>query len=122
MNLDLKKEKRAEQSYLKNLKNIYSTLRSINKKATIFHIGLYNPFMKMEQSKLTSEIVRQWNYDSAELAADYKEIVYVPTFDLFELNTNDYLFNDKFHPNAAGYQLIAERVASLITFSEEKSK
>ncbi|MEB6549559.1 SGNH/GDSL hydrolase family protein [Heyndrickxia sporothermodurans] len=122
MNLDLNKEKKVEQQYLKNLKSIYSTLRSINKKATIFHIGLYNPFMKMEQSKLTSEIVRQWNYDSAELAADYKEIVYVPTFDLFELNTNDYLFNDKFHPNAAGYQLIAERVASLITFSEEKSK
>ena len=87
-----------------------------------FHIGLYNPFIEMEESKQTSEYVRQWNFASAELAANYQKIVYVPTFDLFELNVNDYLFSDKFHPNAAGYQLIGERVASLINFSEGKSK
>ncbi|MGC4377931.1 SGNH/GDSL hydrolase family protein [Fictibacillus sp. Mic-4] len=111
--------KRSEKTYLANVKKIYSTIRSLNQSATVFHIGLYNPFIDMEKSKLTSTIVRQWNFDSANTAADYKKIVYVPTFDLFELNVNDYLFNDKFHPNAAGYKLIGERVAALITFSEE---
>ncbi|MGE6261084.1 SGNH/GDSL hydrolase family protein [Heyndrickxia sporothermodurans] len=122
VNLAQYDKKKVEKPYIANLKKIYSTIRSINKKATIFHIGLYNPFMDIEESKVTSEIVRMWNYDSANLAANYPKIVYVPTFDLFELNTNDYLFIDKFHPNAAGYKLIGERVASLITFSEEKSK
>ena len=108
--------------FLENLDKVIQEIRKVNPDAAVYYVGLYNPFNDLEDAKTTSAIVRQWNFDSAELAADYKEIVYVPTFDLFELNTNDYLFNDKFHPNAAGYNLIAERVASLITFSEEKSK
>jgi lysophospholipase L1-like esterase len=114
--------KQAEKPYLSNLKQIYTTIRSLNKSATIFHIGLYNPFIDLEKSKLTSTVVRHWNFDSANLASNYKKVVYVPTFDLFELNVNDYLFSDKFHPNAAGYKLIGERVASLITFSEGDGK
>jgi lysophospholipase L1-like esterase len=35
---------------------------------------------------------------------------------LFQLKVDDYLYTDKFHPNAKGYKLIAERVASLITW------
>ncbi|MED1203003.1 SGNH/GDSL hydrolase family protein [Heyndrickxia acidicola] len=120
--LDTSYMKKIEKSYLVNLNSIYSEIRSINKQATVFHIGLYNPFNDLQQSKLTSSIVRQWNTDSANEAANYKEIVYVPTFDLFELHVNDYLFNDKFHPNTAGYKLIGERVASLITFSQEGNK
>ncbi len=120
--LDTAYMKKAEKPYLANLKKIYSTIRSINPDATVFHVGLYNPFIDLEKSKLTSSIVRTWNYDSANLAANYKKIIYVPTFDLFELHVNDYLFSDKFHPNAAGYKLIGERVASLITFSEGGTK
>jgi lysophospholipase L1-like esterase len=120
--LDPSYMRKAEKSYLVNLNRIYAEIRSLNKQGTVFHIGLYNPFNDMQQSKLTSSIVRQWNTDSANVAANYKEIVYVPTFDLFELHVNDYLFNDKFHPNTAGYKLIGERVASLITFSQEGTK
>ncbi|GER73130.1 GDSL-type esterase/lipase family protein [Weizmannia acidilactici] len=111
-----------EKPYLANLKQIYAAIRAANKTATVYHIGLYNPFIDLKRSKLTSAIVRQWNFDSASLAASYPKIVYVPTFDLFELNTNDYLYSDKFHPNTAGYKLIGERVASLIHFSEEDAK
>ncbi|MBB2482060.1 SGNH/GDSL hydrolase family protein [Bacillus sp. APMAM] len=114
--------KKEEKPYLANLKQIYTSIRSINPDATVFHVGLYNPFIDLEKSKLTSSIVRKWNYDSANIAANYKKIIYVPTFDLFELHVNDYLFSDKFHPNAAGYKLIGERVASLIKFSEGGTK
>ena len=63
-----------------------------------------------------SKVVRKWNYDSAEISALFPKIVFVPTFDLFELKVNDYLYSDKFHPNQKGYRLIAERVAALMTW------
>jgi lysophospholipase L1-like esterase len=63
-------------------------------------------------------VVREWNFASAETAANYQKTVVVPTFDLFELNVNDYLYSDQFHPNSQGYKLIGERLATLITFSE----
>jgi lysophospholipase L1-like esterase len=46
-------------------------------------------------------------------------MVYVPTFDIFQLSVDDYLYTDRFHPNEAGYGLIADRVAPLITWKEE---
>ncbi|MGG1575675.1 SGNH/GDSL hydrolase family protein [Fictibacillus sp. NRS-1165] len=111
-----------EEAYLNNLKELYKEIRSLNKTGTIYHVGLYNPFSDMEDSKKTSSIVRKWNYDSANAAAAFPNIIYVPTFDLFELHVNEYLFSDHFHPNKEGYQLIGERAASLIHFSEEEKK
>ncbi|WP_147534750.1 SGNH/GDSL hydrolase family protein [Bacillus marasmi] len=104
-----------ESAYTQNLQAIFTELRSVNKEAEIFFIGLYNPFIDLENAAETSKVVRAWNYNSAEISAGFPNTVFVPTFDLFQLNVNDYLFSDKFHPNTEGYQLIAERVASLIT-------
>jgi len=111
-----------EKPYLANLKQIYAGIRAVNKTAIVYHVGLYNPFIDLSEAKTTSAIVRKWNFDSASVASDFPKIIYVPTFDLFEQNVNDYLYSDKFHPNTAGYQLIGERVASLIHYREEKAK
>jgi lysophospholipase L1-like esterase len=105
--------------YLNNIKKIYAQLRSLNQDAVIYHVGLYNPFSNLPDSKTTSSIVREWNFQSSETAADYENIVYVPTFDLFQLQVENYLYTDQFHPNTEGYKLIAERVASLINFEQE---
>lgn len=105
-----------EKKYLNNLKFIFQQIRQVNSNATVFFIGLYNPFINLNQGKDISKLIRHWNYDSAEISAEFPKIVYVPTFDLFELKVNDYLYSDKFHPNTKGYQLIAERVASLLTW------
>ncbi|MBF8417892.1 GDSL-type esterase/lipase family protein [Heyndrickxia coagulans] len=113
---------KVEKPYLANLKQIYAGIRAINKTATVYHVGLYNPFIDLSEAKTTSAIVRKWNVDSASVASDFPKTIYVPTFDLFEQNVNDYLYSDKFHPNTAGYQLIGERVASLIHYREEKAK
>jgi lysophospholipase L1-like esterase len=116
MEMDEKKITQAREGYLKNLKGILQELRSLNDAAVIFHIGLYNPFIDLNDSELTTKIVRGWNFETNKLLDQQKQAVYVPTYDLFQLSVNDYLYTDKFHPNAEGYRLIAERVASLITW------
>jgi lysophospholipase L1-like esterase len=105
-----------EQQYEANLHSILKDIRSVNKEANIFLIGLYNPFIELENGVLSSKVVRDWNYKSADISSEYPKTVFVPTFDLFQMNVNDYLYTDQFHPNTEGYKLIAERVASLITF------
>ena len=116
LQMDEQKIAQAKESYLKNLDSILKELRTINDSAVIFHIGLYNPFIDLNDSALTTKVVRDWNYDANQLLDQNEMAVYVPTFDLFQLSVNDYLYTDKFHPNAEGYRLIAERVASLITW------
>jgi lysophospholipase L1-like esterase len=115
-NLDNEDISEVEKKYFENMNAVFTQIRQANSSANIFFIGLYNPFIDFEEGKDLSKIVRHWNYQSAELSAGYTNIVFVPTFDLFELNVNDYLYTDKFHPNTKGYRLIAERVASLLTF------
>nr|WP_251041182.1 SGNH/GDSL hydrolase family protein [Bacillus sp. ISL-45] len=116
LQMDEQQIAQAKKSYLKNLDSILKELRTINDSAVIFHIGLYNPFIDLNDSEQTTKIVRDWNYDTNQLLDKNEKAVYVPTFDLFQLSVNDYLYTDKFHPNAEGYRLIAERVASLITW------
>ncbi|MEH7245802.1 SGNH/GDSL hydrolase family protein [Neobacillus niacini] len=105
-----------EGKFLENMTFIFQQIRTSNPDANVFFIGLYNPFIDLEQGKEMSKVVRHWNYQSAELSASFPNIVFVPTFDLFELKVNDYLYSDKFHPNTKGHRLIAERVASLLTW------
>ncbi|WP_313771771.1 SGNH/GDSL hydrolase family protein [Neobacillus niacini] len=116
--LEFKEEDIAEieKKFLDNMNFIFQQIRTSNPKANVFFIGLYNPFSDLEEGKEMSKVVRHWNYQSAELSAAFPKIVFVPTFDLFELKVNDYLYTDKFHPNKKGYRLIAERVASLLTW------
>ncbi|MDF2714928.1 MAG: lipase [Paenibacillus sp.] len=113
-NLDPKNIQDIRDEYLRQLDAIFKQLRNDNAEATIFLIGLYNPFIALKDSAATSKIVRDWNYEAAEVAGRYPQTVVVPTFDLFQLKVQDYLARDLFHPNAAGYRLIGDRVASLI--------
>ncbi|MTH54634.1 GDSL family lipase [Bacillus mangrovi] len=118
-NLSADAVKETRTGFLSRLGNIFKQIQAVNPEAQVFYVGLYNPFNDLSSSKVTSGIVREWNFFAAEEAAKYKNTVSVPTYDLFEQNVNDYLYDDKFHPNAEGYKLIGERLSSLITFSRE---
>ncbi|MDQ8734732.1 SGNH/GDSL hydrolase family protein [Paenibacillus sp. LHD-38] len=104
-----------EDAYLVSLKTIISSIREVNTEATVYLLGLYNPFSEFENGELLSGVVRGWNFKAAELLAQDAKTVFVPTYDLFQQKINDYLFTDHFHPNEKGYRLIAERITALIT-------
>ncbi|HLO13023.1 MAG TPA: SGNH/GDSL hydrolase family protein [Pseudoneobacillus sp.] len=116
LELDITNVDNLRLQYLKNLEKIISEIRLLNQDSTIFLVGLYNPFIDLKEAKLTSKAVRQWNFETSELLDNHPQTVFVPTFDLFQLKVSDYLYTDHFHPNSKGYKLIAERVASLITW------
>ncbi|OMF29386.1 hypothetical protein BK133_17780 [Paenibacillus sp. FSL H8-0548] len=103
-----------EDAFLSNLEAVITNIRAVNTEAAVYLLGLYNPFSEFEDGELLSGVVRQWNYKAAELLAQDTNTVFVPTFDIFQRNVNDYLFTDHFHPNEEGYRLMAKRVADLI--------
>ncbi|MCO0598539.1 GDSL-type esterase/lipase family protein [Peribacillus butanolivorans] len=117
---DLTATSELQENYLENLNTIFKEINNVNDKAAILLIGLYNPFIELDEDFDTNRIVRDWNNETAEVVALYKNAIFVPTFDLFQLSVNDYLYSDKFHPNKAGYRLIADRVAPLIQWEDEK--
>lgn len=119
--LDFSKEKiqQTQKQYVTNLEQIFTTIREQNTEATIFILGLYNPFIDLEHNDVTNNIVREWNYHTESVVGKFENIVFVPTFDLFQLSVNDYLYSDHFHPNQAGYELISNRLAPLINWEKE---
>ncbi|MDQ0217806.1 GDSL family lipase [Peribacillus cavernae] len=109
-----------QAEFINNLTSILTDIRKANRNATIFYLGLYNPFIELENGSDTSKVVREWNDQSERVSAAFPKTVFVPTFDIFQLSVNDYLYTDNFHPNKQGYQLIAERVAPLIKWEEKQ--
>ena len=103
-----------QQNYLANLKLVLAFIHEQNSSAKVYLLGLYNPFSDLNDGAELSAIVREWNNKTAEELAAYPNMIFVPTYDLFQQNVTDYLFTDHFHPNEKGYQLMAERVAALI--------
>lgn len=111
---------RYQSEFVSNLTSIFTDIKKANNDATIFYLGLYNPFIELADGNETSKVVREWNHQSEAVSAKFPNTVFVPTFDLFQLAVNDYLYTDKFHPNQEGYRLIAERVAPLIKWEERQ--
>lgn len=113
-NLESTRTASLQTEYNKQLKTILTRLRELNPNATITLIGLYNPFIELQNSAVTSKIVRDWNYAAGETLAAFPKTMLVPTFDLFQFQSKDVLYIDQFHPNANGYELMAERIEAAL--------
>jgi lysophospholipase L1-like esterase len=101
---------RARASYAANLRAILVALREANPSAPVRVVGLYNPFEERAGgSRLPASVLLGWNSVIQETAQAFPEVLVVPTFDLFEYR-QDRLALDHFHPNRAGYSLIAARI------------
>ncbi|MCW2276674.1 SGNH/GDSL hydrolase family protein [Heliophilum fasciatum] len=106
------------KEYTGNLTGILADLRKLNSEATICLLGIYNPYSQQADGMATSAVVRNWNAMTAETAAQFPKTVFVPIYDLFQLKADQFLSLDAFHPNAAGYQRMADRLVPLILESE----
>lgn len=101
--------KNIEDKYSSNLKEIYKLIRTSNSSCMVIFIGLYNPFGK-EITADKINFLNEWNYQSEQLVSTDANSVFIPTYDLFKYNLDNYLTIDSFHPNSAGYQAISNRV------------
>lgn len=105
--------KNVQDNYLNNLKQVVELIKSKNKDCRVVFIGLYNPFgEKLGQDNLKT--LYDWNYKTEQLLSAYSDIVFIPTYDLFKYNLNDYLAQDNFHPNSKGYKAIANRILEVL--------
>ena len=101
--------KTALNNYLNNVKTIFKTIRNENKNSLVVFIGLYNPFGQ----NITDDKIRfleQWNYQTDELVSQDTNSIFIPTYDLFKYNLQDYMAADNFHPNSTGYEAISKRM------------
>lgn len=103
------KIKEIEDTYLSNLKSIFKIIRSKNPSSMLIFIGLYNPFGNTLTPEKVS-ILNEWNYQSQQLVSLDSNALFIPTYDLFKYNAENYLAPDNFHPNSTGYEAISQRI------------
>ncbi len=96
------------------LQQILMRINDINPEATIVYMGLFNPFLDLDESRATSLAIAKWNQTAYEFINTYPNMILVPTADLFEKNLLNYLYTDHFHPNQEGYQRMAERAVQAL--------
>jgi lysophospholipase L1-like esterase len=107
------KIKDIEDTYLNNLKSVFKIIRAKNPSSMVIFIGLYNPFGKELTSDKVS-ILNDWNYQSQQLVSLDSNALFIPTYDLFKYNIQDYLTVDNFHPNSSGYEAISNRIVEAL--------
>lgn len=110
-NLQMDSFKAQLNEYEDNLNNVLASIREYNPKAVVIVVGVYNPFIKMfSDIKEMNQIVADWNSTSERVLAKYEHTYFVSIENIFENPTSDLLYEDYFHPNDKGYQLIAEAI------------
>lgn len=94
--------------YLTHLDSILDKIRNANEEGLIIFLGLYNlDYLGSEQE---NAMLIEWNYETHQLLETYHQTLFIPTYDLFQLNLDRYLSFDRVHPNSLGHEAIAERI------------
>ncbi|WP_442603921.1 GDSL-type esterase/lipase family protein [Paenibacillus sp. KN14-4R] len=99
---------------LAKLAKITEQINNVNPKATVLYLGLYHPFIDMDAAREGGPIVQDFNLQAFEILNQYPQMVFVPTYDLFERDGVRFLAPDHFHPNGDGYERIADRYAQVL--------
>lgn len=106
----------AQQGYEQRLRDILRIVHEENPDASIYLIGLYNPFEGYFRNiPEVGQITSDWNQTSRRVVGEFNRTTFIPIRDIFENTTEDLLWKeDHFHPNERGYKRMAERVLEYI--------
>ena len=92
------------------LDEVFSTIRALNGDAIIVVAGLYNPFsIVSDEVNEFEDIITDWNEAIEVRSVLDGKSCFVPVADLFDSNANMVYHTDFFHPNAKGYDSMADR-------------
>ncbi|WP_347550265.1 GDSL-type esterase/lipase family protein [Pseudalkalibacillus hwajinpoensis] len=111
--LDLQMDvfQKEQTSYVERLDLIMNRIRSINSEAPILFIGLYNPLLENFQSVTEiDQIVQRWNDATQNTVEKDGNTTFVPVYELFQSVDENLFFEDGFHPNDQGYELMARQI------------
>lgn len=103
----------AQQPFIDRYTSILTYIRA-HTEAPIVMVGFYNPFSIITESPF-EEIIHNWNVDIEMLANKTNNACFVSIEDLFVTNEDMVYHSDYFHPNATGYQNMANRVKERLT-------
>jgi len=98
--------------YMDDLQGIVSNIRTLNNRAQLAIVGLYDPYAENDSFK--TSLLLQWNYETQRIAASDPRMIFIPTYELFQYNLSTYLAADQFHPSSVGYQAIAESLYRIL--------
>lgn len=102
-----------EEVYFEALEETFRLLRGENPQALVIFLGLYNlDYSQVNQDE--TEFLLRWNAAAEQWISLEENSVFVPSYDLFRFQLEDYLSFDGLHPNAQGYQAIAERILGIL--------
>lgn len=105
------------------LEEVLKKITEINPNAEVVYVGLYNPFSDLQDLKqVGNAVVTAWNSKALELINTYDKMALASTFDLFENNVPQLLASDHFHPNAQGYEEMAERIVEVLGITDQHGK
>ena len=106
--------KTIEDAYLKNLQEIFGTIRKYSPESYIVFVGLYNPYEKDATSIEDTKYMNTWNYDTQKLFEADDRAIFIPTYDIFKYNLSRFIAADGLHPNSLGYQEVAKRISKSV--------
>lgn len=121
--------KKANDTYIANLKSIIGSVRNEKRDIPIYILGVYNPFyLNFPEITKIQDIIDDWNDSTDTLTKTYQSVYFVPINQLLYKGIdgkegvvqtsgdqvsviNDALFSeDHFHPNTIGYQIMSNAV------------
>lgn len=92
------------------LDEVFTIIRDLNGDAVIVLAGLYNPMsIVTEETTEFEDIIDDWNRAIEVRASMDGKACFIPVSDLFDSNANMVYHTDFFHPNAKGYDAMADR-------------
>ncbi|MGJ7922344.1 GDSL-type esterase/lipase family protein [Neobacillus sp. LXY-4] len=109
---------KGKHQFTQNLNLILDIIRRENSKAQIICLGLYDPYTQYRNHQEILGVINKWNSEITIAASRHKPSMFVPTIDLFSDKPKKSCFSDSLHLNAAGYELIANRLTDKLLLLE----